>query len=236
VAVHGHVLEVLEGAKPVQHPGKSAVCFASRHDSYAQPVDIRAAGRTFCFRIEEPEMSAPESGVTAAFLGALNDSCADADERNEAIAALVARFTPLIQGLLTSRFHLQVADVQDAVNDLAMKIGDLARSYDQAKGTFQNLVCVCACRWALERIRKRKVLCGDSDIQRLLNDEPDPACQEFSSVLAEMIDKEMRLIFQTARELANQELTEDQRRLVHLKYDDGLTTAEAADNSRFGLP
>lgn len=183
-------------------------------------------------------MTPPAEHATEFYFRIVADPGAAPEWRDEAARQLVHRITPMVRGILHGFGLMEHAS--DALADLCLKIVDRSLGYDPAKGgRFRDYVAECVRNWARTYFRTlarhdADIGSGDSEVQRRLLEEPDRASEEFSSILSEAIDNEMRERFRQADRLARAELDEAHREMVRLIYDEEMKPREAA--TQLGQP
>jgi RNA polymerase sigma factor (sigma-70 family) len=184
-------------------------------------------------------MSSADIHSTEFYLQIVANPDAGPLERDDAGKQLLGRLTSMIRGIV-SGCGLGAEDAEDMIGDLCLKIVGFGLGYDPAQGgRFRDFVARCAYNWAKDLFRRRARhrgadwASGDSDVQQRLNNEPDKASEEFSSVLAEAVDNEMHEMLRQADQLAREELSDADRDIIRLVHDELLKPREAA--ARLGV-
>jgi RNA polymerase sigma factor (sigma-70 family) len=179
-------------------------------------------------------MSAQDERRTEHYLAIVASAETAPELRNEAAASLVRRLTPIIRGIV-ARHGIQPDRIDDAVGDLCLRIIQDGLKYDPARGgRFRDLVAACARNWARQHHRVRQTHKGadvgaaDSVAAARLAEHPDRTDEDFSSILSDLIDSEMRAALREATAQALEELDEEERGIVRA-YLEGCPSQEIAE-------
>ncbi len=178
-------------------------------------------------------MSPPDEPRTELYLAIVANAGEEPERRNEAAASLVRRLTPVIRGIV-ARYGIQPEHVDDAVGDLCLRIIQDGLKYDVSRGgRFRDLVAACARNWARQHHRVRQTHKGadvggaDSAAAERLAEQPDRLGEDFSCVLSDLVDSEMRAALREATAQALAELDGQDRAVVEA-YLKGQPSQEIA--------
>jgi RNA polymerase sigma-70 factor (ECF subfamily) len=134
---------------------------------------------------------------------------------SQALSALCEHFYADVY----SYFYYRVsdpADAQDLTNDVFLRMVEAIRSFEPARGPFRTWIFSIAHHRLVDYRRRQAVRDHEPLTEALVNPHDQPAVQAEARLTRERLHR------------ALDELTEDQRQVIVLKFVEGLSNAEVA--------
>jgi RNA polymerase sigma-70 factor (ECF subfamily) len=175
--------------------------------------------------LSEPPVGQPASPATdvQATDLALFRLVANRDE--SALATLYDRYAAQVNGLALSILR-NPALSEEATHDVFLRVWEQPAAYDPARGTFAGWLLRVTRNRAIDLLRRRReASIGDPGLDPV-GWIPDPAPDPEEQTIRKLRRQEVRL--------ALEGLPADQRRLLEMAYDSGLSQREIAE--RLGRP